>query len=99
MVDNLEIKFELNKQGRGRFYIERNDEILADMSIAIKDNKLIVYHTEVKSQLRGLNIGKQMIDRMADYARKNKLKVKPLCPFVNAQFVRFKNIYGDIWQK
>jgi hypothetical protein len=34
---------------------------------------------------------------MVDYARKNKLKVIPLCPYVHAQFKRHPKEYADVW--
>jgi predicted GNAT family acetyltransferase len=36
---------------------------------------------------------------MVDYARKNSLKVIPLCPYVLLQFQRRPDDYKDIWLK
>jgi uncharacterized protein len=36
---------------------------------------------------------------MVDYAREHKLKVIPLCPYVNAQFRRHPDQYQDVWNK
>ncbi|HEU4902844.1 MAG TPA: N-acetyltransferase [Flavisolibacter sp.] len=35
---------------------------------------------------------------MVDYARKNGLKVIPLCPYVHAQFKRHPADYADVWK-
>ena len=99
MDKELNIELKLNENERGEFYIERNGESIATMEVAIKENKLVVYHTKVSDELKGLNIGRRMIDDMVKYAREKNLKVIPLCPFVNAQFRRHEKEYGDVWMK
>jgi hypothetical protein len=39
-----------------------------------------------------------MLQAMVDHARKNGLKVIPLCPYVHAQFKRHPQEYSDLWQ-
>lgn len=93
------IQFKLSDQNRGSFFIEDNGEKLAEMVIAISDGNLIVYHTEVSSKLKGQGIGAQLMQKMSEYARSNKLKIVPLCGFVHAQFKRHEDEYKDIWNK
>jgi predicted GNAT family acetyltransferase len=92
-----DIKLSLNKEGRGAFFIEQDNERLAEMEIAVKDDNLIVYHTEVNERLKNQGIGGKLLDNMAAYARAHKLKVVPLCPFVNVQFRRHPEKFSDIW--
>jgi uncharacterized protein len=45
------------------------------------------------------NPAKKLLSAMVDYARKNQLKVLPLCPYVLAQFKRHREEYADVWEK
>lgn len=94
-----EIQLKLNENGRGAFVIEENGERLAEMEIAIQKENLIVFHTEVNQQLKNKGVGAKLLERMVAYAREHRLKVVPLCPFVNLQFRRHPERYGDIWNK
>lgn len=94
-----EIQLKLNSNNRGEFAVDENGERLAEMAIGIQAQHLIVYHTQVSEKLRGQNMGKQLIQKMTEYARGNHLKVVPLCPFVAGQFKRYEAEYSDIWEK
>jgi predicted GNAT family acetyltransferase len=94
-----DIELKLSNTGRGAFIIEEAGEQLAEMAISIAGDNLTVYHTEVSDKLKGHGIGSQLLERMVNYARDNKLKVIPLCPFVHAQFKRHPEKYADIWNK
>ena len=93
------IEFKLTEQGRGAFVIEDKEEKLAEMAVAVSDGNLIVYHTEVSDKLKGQGVGLKLIGQMIEYARKEDLKVVPLCSFVHAQFERREDEYADIWNK
>ncbi len=97
MEDNFEIVLDLNSKNEGGFYVEKDGQRLAEMKIVIGNGTLIVLHTEVSEELKGFNMGKRLLNEMVAYARKNNLKVRPICPFVNAQFRRHPEEYADIW--
>lgn len=87
----------LNAQGHGAFYIKEADEQVAEMSVSISGNELTAYHTEVSPKAEGKGLGKRLFVAMSDYARKNGLRVIPLCPFVHAQLKRRRQEFADIW--
>ena len=89
----------LNEQNRGAFLIMDGEEQLGEMALAIFDQQMIVYHTEVSPKAEGQGLAKLMLNAMVAYARKNGLKVKPLCPYVHAQFKRHPAEFEDIWIK
>lgn len=93
------IELNLNDQKQGAFIINNGKEHLAEMVIAILGDNLVVYHTEVSDKLRGQGIGGKLLNEMVAYARKNRLKVVPLCPYVRAQFEKHPDQYADIWNK
>jgi uncharacterized protein len=94
-----EVQLYLDEKNHGHFYISENDEQIAEMQIGITGNDLTVYHTEVLPQYEGKGVAKKLLAAMVDYARKNQLKVIPLCPYVLAQFTRHPQQYEDVWKK
>ena len=91
-----EVKLYLDEKKHGQFYITDNEGQMAKMEIGISENDLTVYHTEVLPKGEGKGLGKLLLSAMVDYARKNKLKVIALCPFVHSQFKRHSEEYADI---
>lgn len=51
-------------------------------------DKFIIDHTDVYPAFKGKNVGKQLVLKAVDYARENKLKIMPLCPFAKSVFDR-----------
>jgi predicted GNAT family acetyltransferase len=94
-----EIQLEINEKGRGHFFIPGNGEKLGEMEISISGNNMTVYHTEVLPSMEGKGLAKELLTAMVTHARRNGLKVIPLCPFVHAQFKRHPGEYADIWNK
>lgn len=93
------IQLQLNDHGRGTFFIEEQGKRLAFMEIAIANQALTVFHTEVDEKHSGQGIAGKLLEHMVNYARENNLKVIPLCPYVSAQFRRHPDMYADVWKK
>lgn len=93
-----EVKLTLNEKNQGHFYINENDEQVAEIVFGISGNDLTVYHTEVLPKAAGKGLAKELLTAMVDYSRKNDLKVIALCPYVFAQFKRHPEEYVDIWK-
>jgi predicted GNAT family acetyltransferase len=91
-----DVKFKIGQTGTGSFYIQENNEELAQMIISISGKILTAHHTEVYPKGEGKGMGKRLLDGLTDYARKNGLKVIALCPFVHAQFKKHPEAYKDI---
>jgi uncharacterized protein len=90
------VNLKLEETGEGYFYINENEEQIAKLVISISGDQMTAHHTEVLPSGEGKGLGKQLMAEMADYARKNWLKVVALCPFVHAQFKRHPELYKDI---
>jgi predicted GNAT family acetyltransferase len=82
---------------KGMFYVQQDENILAEMvySMASAD-KMIIEHTEVGDELRGQNVGYQLVHTGVEYARTHGLKIIPLCPFANAVFKKKSAEYADV---
>ena len=72
---------------------------VAEMVFSVEKDNLTVYHTEVSETLKGKGVSTRLLETMVKYVRENKLKVIPLCPYVNVQFKRHPDQYNDIWNK
>mgnify|MGYP001170102101 CR=1 FL=1 len=91
----MQIQFE-QSASKGSFFIMENNQRLADMTFSkAGDHLLIIDHTEVSDALRGKNVGKQLVATAVEYARKNNLKILPLCPFTKSVFERVLE-YQDV---
>jgi uncharacterized protein len=74
---------------KGAFIIKVNDERLAEMTYSRAGDKLIIIdHTEVSDSLRGKGAGKELVSAAVEHARKNQLKILPLCPYAKSVFDR-----------
>jgi predicted GNAT family acetyltransferase len=82
---------------KGSFYVEENGVQLAEMTYSMTgDNLMIIDHTEVADELRGKNVGYQLVKTAVEYARTNNMKILPLCPFAHSVFQKKKDEFGDV---
>lgn len=81
---------------KGMFYVSNDDRILAEMVYTMPlTDKMIIEHTEVDEELKGQNVGYQLVKTAVEYARQHSLKIIPLCPFANSVFKR-KPEFADV---
>lgn len=81
---------------KGMFYVEYENEIAAEMVYSMRsDNEMIIEHTEVSDQLRGKNIGYELVHAGVEYARHHGLKIIPVCPFARSVFDK-KPDFNDV---
>jgi uncharacterized protein len=81
---------------KGLFFVQQDGNILAEMTYTMPSpEKMIIDHTEVSDELRGQNVGYQLVHTAVEYARTHHLKIIPLCPFANAIFKK-KPEYADV---
>jgi len=84
---------------KGIFYVEKDKKIVAEMIYNMPSpGKMIIEHTEVSAELEGQGAGAQLVHEAVEYARANKIKIIPLCPFANSVFKK-KPEYADVLLK
>lgn len=72
---------------KGFFYIEVEGKQEAMMTFVFAgEDKIIIDHTEVNPGNEGKGFGKKMVAKAVEYARENKIKIIPLCPFAKSVF-------------
>lgn len=82
---------------KGSFYVGENEIILAEMTYSMAGNELmIIDHTEVSDELKGKQVGYQLVQAAVEYARTNTIKILPLCPFAKSVFDKKKDEFGDV---
>ncbi len=82
---------------KGSFYVEEKENRLAEMTYSMTGNELmIIDHTEVSDELRGKNVGYQLVHTAVEYARTNHIKIFPLCPFAKSVFDKKHDEFGDV---
>jgi len=71
---------------RGMFFIPGEEEDFLAELIYMKSEPftMIIEHTEVDDELKGQNVGYQLVHAAVEYARSHQLKVIPMCPFAKA---------------
>jgi predicted GNAT family acetyltransferase len=72
---------------RGRFYVEENNEVLAEMTYSWRDKHVfVIEHTEVSDKLAGKGVGKQLVNAAVEFARGNNYAIVPVCSFARKVF-------------
>ncbi|MEQ8525791.1 GNAT family N-acetyltransferase [Gracilimonas sp.] len=78
---------------KGSFYIEQEGKRVAEMTYSkAGPERIIIDHTEVSDETRGEGLGKKLVYEAVEYARKNNLKILPLCPFARSVFSKNSEI-------
>lgn len=60
-------------------------------------DKIIIDHTEVNPEFKGQNVGKNMVMEAVAFARKNHIKILPLCPFAKSVFDKNTDIHDVLF--
>ena len=89
----------VDEAGRGELRLLVEGVQAGKMDILIRQDKLTVFHTEVDESHEGKGFAKLLLQELVAKARAENLKIKPLCPYVHAQFKRHPDEYADVWSK
>ena len=84
---------------QGRFYIEQEGRLIAELDYRIKDNVLDAFHTGVRPEFEGQGIACRLFDQMVQFARENNYTVLPTCPYILVKFRRNPEGFNDVWEK
>lgn len=80
----MNVSLDINEKN-GFFYMEENGKTQAKMTFVFAGkDKIIIDHTEVNEGNNGKGYGKMMVAKAVEFARKNSIKILPLCPFAKS---------------
>ncbi len=85
------------KKGKNRFYIEDDaGSVVGEITFQYEDdNTILANSTFVDPSQRGQGIARKLLDSLADHARENGMKIRPLCSYVVNAFEQ-SDAYDDI---
>ena len=94
----MEIKL-IIEASKGAAISKKNGTKAGEMTFSVASEKMIIIdHTEVDPAFKGKSIGKKMLYKIVEMARKKNIEVLPLCPFVKAMFQKLEDIQ-DVLKK
>jgi len=74
---------------RGAFFVQREGIQLAEMTYSRAGAALVIIdHTLVDEQLRGLGVARRLLDSLVSWARATNTRVRATCPYALAQFAK-----------
>jgi uncharacterized protein len=83
--------------GRGTFFVQRAGIQLAEMTYSRASPRLVIIdHTLVDEQLRGLGVARRLLDSLVSWARATNTRVMATCPYALAQFAKDPSL-GDVF--
>lgn len=84
---------QFNRSTKGFFKATDNGREAGRMTYSwAGDDKIIIDHTEVNPEFKGMGVGQKMVLEAVRYARENSVKILPLCPFAKSVFNKDKEI-------
>lgn len=90
----VEIKIEKKKA-----FAEEEGREVGYAAFSSSSNFWIIDHTEVDDAYNGQGIGKKLVDKVAEEARKEGKKLMATCPFALAMFKKYPEEYEDVLYK
>lgn len=84
------------KETKHHFYIgESSESPSAQIEYVISENILTILSTEVSASMQGKGVGQHLVAYAVEFARRNQLKIIPVCPYAIKQFEKHPD-YGDV---
>ncbi len=87
------------EDGKGMFYIEKDGDIVAELTYTIQDNNIMTLdHTETESNYEGEGLASSLVKHSVEYAKEKDIMIDPLCRYAAAQFKRHEE-YQEVQAK
>jgi uncharacterized protein len=91
----MTIQYQESKYG-GVFFQEQDGQRVAEITYRWRDTQTIVAdHTWVDPSLRGQGAAKILLDALVAFAREKRLKIIPVCSYVEVMFRRDRS-FADV---
>ena len=80
----------------GTFFIEREGRRVAELTYRMTGDTAVVDHTWVDPKLRGGALAPSLVQAVVDWARRDNLKISPVCSYVRIVMDRAPEVYKDV---
>lgn len=92
LKDIISVVFE-EDNNRSAAYIDKN--LVGECEFYISDNNWVISHTSVREKYEGKGIAKRLVKCVIEEARKNHVKVLPICSYAK-EMMMGKEEYRDV---
>lgn len=83
----------IDEDNKGYFRAVEDDTEAGRMTYTwAGSDKFIIDHTEVSPAFKGKSVGKKLVMEAVQFARRNAIKIIPLCPFAKSVFDKTADI-------
>lgn len=81
--------------GKGAFFIRRDGKRVAEMTYSRSEHVTSIDHTKVDDSMRGTGAGRRLVGAAVNWARAERIRLLPLCPFAKSVFDKTP-AYADV---
>lgn len=82
-----------SSDNKGKAYMGDFNSPIAEMTFSISPKSMwIIDHTEVNESLKGQGIGKKLLLKVVEEARKMEIEILPVCPYAKHAFEKDESI-------
>ncbi len=90
----MEVKYNISAD-KGHISLNEQGIEIAIINLIFKDDKLFIDSTNVMPGNEGKGLGKLLVKTAVDFARKNSLKILPICPYAKSVLAKTDE-YNDV---
>lgn len=80
---------------RGQFEANDNEKRAGIMTYSRHEDRIVLEHTEVDPEYQGKGVGKKLVQKSAEFARENNLKIVPECNYAKKVLEKSSD-YDDV---
>ncbi|SRR5258705_8606527 len=80
----------------GIFFIERDGRRVAELTYRMMGDTAVVDHTWVDPKLRGGALAPSLVQAAVDWARRDNVRISPVCSYVRIVMDRSPETYKDV---
>lgn len=91
------MEYKINEEAR-EVQVFDGDKKIGHINMVFKGDVIDAPHTEVDKEYGGQGIAGKLVDKLVEYARENKKKIIPSCPYIRDKFEK-DDSYEDVYAK
>ena len=91
-MEDIQVQLQ-ESESKGKYFIEIDGKQASEMTFSkAGTDRIIIDHTEVDPEFRGMGLGEKMVHQAVADARSKGFKILPLCPFAHSVFEKQEEI-------